>query len=989
MYMKTFSFKKFYRVALAITVFSFFSNYSLNGQKILRGTITGRNGVPLAGASVMNRTVNKGTVSDTSGNFIISADSGAILDISYIGYLNQEVLVKNESRVNISLSESMTNLNEVVRIGYGTTLRKDVTGAVSGISSPQFNSGIITNPLQEVQGKVAGLVIVQPGGDPNGDFIVRVRGSTSLEGQPPLVVVDGVAIDSFNLAINTINPSDIESYTVLKDASSAAIYGSRGANGVLLITTKRGRAGKTLVEYNGFVAQEKISNTIDYLSADQWRKYPGNDTSGLDLGSNTDWQKAISQTAFSQSHAISISGGTSQLNYRGSIGYLSQEGVIANTGKQLITARLNIDQKSLDNKLEIRYGLDASVIHRDMMPDQNSTNQNINGGPAPILFAQSLLPVWPVRNLDGTYFIPPNGRPNPVFLVNDLYSKQKENFFQGSVKVDYEILKGLRLGVLGALSASNLTFDRFWPVLPGTSGQATATKTNQNKQDFTGDIHGNYQKSFGKHTIDFTGVYEYNKFENDGFSVNAAGFLVPELLNNNLGAATSVQTSDLSSYKNEVKLISFLARLVYTYDNRYILTASFRRDGSSKFGPNNAWGNFPSLAVAWRISNEDFMKNVDWINNLKLRVSYGYTGNQENLLPYKFQQLYGPSGPYLNGGTISQSYAVNQEYNPDLKWEVKKSFDIGLDFSILKERVYGTIDVFNDHTSDMLYLYNIPQPPFLTSEVYANAANAVNKGVEITLGGIIVKNKKFTWNIQGNLATLHNYITNLLGQFKGTELSINNPGFGAAAGGALGFSYISQLAVGHPAGVFWLPQHAGFWQGQELFYNRDGNGKVIGTSTSYTDSDRVYIDPTPQYSWGITSNFVIGNFDASLFFRGVQGQKIFANNLMGAGSTKLLPGQNITTEALKDGFTELAVPSTFWLRNGSYTRLDNLTIGYSFKNIKGISRLRVYGVASNLFVITSYGGADPEVSTDGTQRYIDQSYYPKSRGFTFGVNLGF
>ncbi len=980
--------------------FLLLSQTSVFSQQIYKGIISGRGGITLGGASIFNKSSNKGMVSDSTGHFTLTATPGVTLEISYVGYLSEQIVLTGKSELQISLTESITNLNEVVRIGYGTALRKDVTGAVASISASQFNTGIITNPMQEVQGKIAGVVIAQPGGDPNGDFIVRVRGATSLTGQPPLLVIDGIAVDSFQVAINTLNPGDVESFTVLKDASSAAIYGSRGANGVILVTTKRGRAGKPQFEYNGFLSVESISHELEVLNANEWRKAAAGDTSAalLDLGANTDWQKAISQTAFSQSHLLSISGGGSQVSYRGSIGYVDQQGVIQNTGKRMITSRLNVDQKSLDNKLEIRYGLSTSVINRDFLPDQNSTSQNISGGPnnpnnsgsSINLLAAAFLPVWPVYNADGSFFLPPSGGINPVQTIHDTYSKQKENFYQGSLKADYEILKGLRLGVLGALSEGNNVYDFFVPQEPGSGALSSATKANHNKQDFTGDIHGNYQKTFGKHSFDVTGVYEYNKFENDGFSLTARGILVPDLLNNNFSAATNVLTSDISSYKNEVILISFLGRLVYTYDNRYILTASFRRDGSSKFGPNNAWGNFPSLAVAWRASNEKFMQDIDWLNNLKFRVSYGYTGNQENLPPYKYQQIYNPAGPYLNNNQILQSYAVNQEYNPDLKWEVRKSFNIGMDFSILKDRLTGSLDVFSDKTSDMLYLYNIPQPPFLASQVYANAANAINKGVEFTLGAVVIKKSKFSWDIQGNIATLTNRITNLLGQFKGTDLFITNPGFGGAGGGALGFSYITQLAVGHPAGVFWIPQHYGFGSsGQELFYHYTPDGKLNGFGTTYGDSDRVYIDPTPRYTWGFTSNFYYGNFDFSFFIRGVEGQKIFGNSLMAFGSTKLFPGTNITKEALNDGFKELAEPSTFWLRDGSYIRMQNITLGYNFRNIKGINKLRLYVAATNLFTITNYQGVDPEANTDGQQRYIEQGYYPKTRGFTFGINAGF
>lgn len=960
------------------------------GQQKITGIILNDDNLPLSGATINLKGSKITTLALSNGTFSINAKKNDTLEISFIGFQTQQVKISNETYLKIILQTTAVSLDDVILIGYGTARRKDITGAVARITAKEFNTGIIANPLQQIQGKVAGVVIVQPGGDPNGDFIVRVRGAASLEGQPPLLVIDGVAIDDFFKAINTINPGDIESYDILKDASAAAIYGSRGANGVILVSTKKGKAGKTSVDYNGFLALEKMSNMIKVLNADQWRKATAAGGSGFDAGGNTDWQKIISQTGLSHSHTIGLSGGSEGINFRGSIGYLKQEGVILRTGKEVFTTRLNALQKSFNNKLEVNYRVNTSVLKRDFLPDQNSTSQVRTGGA--FVFGQALgyLPVWPANNSDGSYYLPPSNFINPLFLVKELYSKKRENFFQGSIKADYEILKELKFGVLGTMSKGNDVYDKFWPQIDGTLLIAEASKFNYNKQVFSGDIHGNYRKKFGKQSIDITGVYEYNKFLNDGFGVTARGFLVQELLNNNLGAATNVRTNDIYSYKEEVKLISFLGRAVYNYDDRYILTANLRRDGSSKFGPNYRWGNFPSVAFAWRVSNENFLKKEKWIDNLKLRVSYGYTGNQENLPANSYQLLYGPVGPYLYNGQFLQSYGVKQENNPDLKWEVRKSFNIGIDFSIFGDRINGTVDVFNDETSDMLFLYDIPQPPFLTNKVYANAASAVNKGLEITLGAAVIKNKNFTWNSNFNIGTLKNYVTKLLSQFKGTGLSLNNPGYGSAFGGGFGATYVTQLKVGYPAGVFWIPQHAGLdANGHELYNNYDANGKLIGTSAMYSDQDRVFIDPTPDFTWGFTNNFAYRNFDLGFFLRGIQGQKIFANSILNLENLNYLPGHNVTVKALTNSFADLPQPSSYWLKDGSFARLENITLGYTLKSIKGINNLRVYMVATNLFVITGYDGVDPEINTDGPQRYIDQNYYPKTRGFTFGVNAGF
>ena len=966
-----------------------------NGQnKIITGKIIDNSdGSALAGVSVVAKGTRLGTQTDSSGNFRLSVPVNVkTLAVSAIGYLMQEADISNSTELRLSLFAVSSTLNEVVLIGYGTQQRKDITGAVTKVEHKDFNTGVVTNPLQQLQGKVAGLVIVQPGGDPNGDLTVRLRGATSLEGQPPLLVIDGVAIDDFNKAVTTLNPADIESYDILKDASAAAIYGSRGANGVILVTTKKGRPGKALVDYSGFVSAEKMSNEIKVLNAAQWRKATG-DSSGLDKGANTDWQKAISQTGISHSHTIGISGGTNEINYRGSISYTKQGGVIINTGKEVMTARLNVNQKSLQNKLEINYRINSSTVSRYFLPNQSSTSQSRNGGDPIFGYALSILPVLPVYNPDGSLYQGADlSTPTPVSILETVYSKKRENFFQGSVKADYELLRGLKLGALGALSRGNDVYDFFQPSLPATNQKSNALKSNDNKQVFSGDIHTDYRKKMGKHSIDITGVYEYNKFVNDGFSVKASGYLIPELLDNYLGAATQVLTNGISSYKNEVRIISFLGRAIYNYKDQYILTANFRRDGSSKFGPNHRWGNFPSVSFAWVASNEVLFQQFTWLNNLKFRVSYGLTGNQENLQPYPYQLLYGALGPYLYNGQFLQSYGIVQQDNPDLKWEVRKSFNAGIDFSILKDRLSGTIDVFYDKTNDMLYQYDLPQPPFLFKTVTANAANAVNHGIEVSINAGIVRNKNFHWDASFNLATIRNRITNLSGQFEGTALSLSDQEqhYGYAQGRGYSDAYISQLKVGYPAGVFWIPQQAGLdTGGHELYKNYNAAGKFIGISNRYSDQDRVFIDPTPKYSWGFTNAFMLDNFDLSIFLRGVQGQKIFANSLLQLGAAGYLPGSNITETALTSGFKDQPQPSAYWLRDGSYTRLENLTLGYRFKKLRGINNLRLYITATNLFVITPYGGIDPEIKTEGSHRYIDNNYYPKSRQFVLGVNMVF
>lgn len=965
-------------------------SYSGFSQSRITGKVSNTQGSGLQGATILVAGTNNYTVTDSTGYFALAARQGDKIQISYIGYDPYEVVIKGEQTLDVFLTESLKMLNEVVVVGYGTVSRGDVSGAVASISEHDFLQGNVTTSLQQIQGKVPGVVITQPGGDPNGDFNVRIRGATSLEGQPPLLVIDGVAIDDFHRAITTLNPADVASYDVLKDASAAAIYGSRGANGVILITTKKGKSGNVSVSYSAYRSVETVSNRFDVLTDQEWRHYTINDSTAPDYerAGRTDWQDAITRKAYTQSHTISASGGSDQIRLRGSVGYIDQEGVVINTGKKVLTARLNADLNTKNKKLNIGYGINTSIIDRDMMPDQSSTAQVRQDGAAIFTVAQRLLPVWPDYNPDGSYFVVPFPFPSPVYLLNESHSNQKQNFFQTSLKGEFEIIDGLKVGAMAALSNGNDVYTNYFPPFPGTD-VGTGKRANSNKQNFTGDLHINFMKEFGEHRIDFTGVYEYNDFKNDGFSVTADGGHIEGLiLPDNLGSAININPSDIGSFRYEDRIISYLGRFIYNYRDRYILTANFRRDGSSKFGVNNRWGNFPSASIAWRITNEGFMAGVWWMD-LKLRASYGLTGNQENLPPNVFQNLYSAGGSYYLDGRWGQSVGVLTEGNPDLKWEVRKSFNIGADFSLMRDRINGSVDVFSDKTSDMLFLYDIPQPPFVNAQAYANAADAINKGIEAAIAADVVVKDRFVWNVRANFGAVRNRITNLLGQFKGYDLSITSSYYGWATGGSFQATPVTELKEGYPVGVFSLPQHAGFLDdGKELFLVKNEEGQLVD-STTFADSDKIYIDPTPDFEWGVTNTFTYRNFDLSIFIRGVQGSKIFANSLLNLGSMAYLPATNVAKQALTNSFTEVPNISTYWLQDGSFARLENVTLGYTLNNIKGIARLRVYVTGRNLFLVTKYEGIDPEINVEGKQRYIDQSFYPRTRSFTIGLDLSF
>ena len=625
-----------------------------------------------------------------------------------------------------------------------------------------------------------------------------------------MLVIDGIAIDDFYKALETLNPADIESYDILKDASGNRHLWIEGRERSHPVTTRRAKSGKTSISYNGYVGLENQSRELPLLNAQEWRNATGPAGAGYDKGGDENWQKNITQTAFSQSHNLAFSGGSQNLSFYGSLGYINQQGIVRNTGRESFSGRMLVNQRGFENKLNVQLGINTMVTNRNFLPDQNATSFSRLGGSFIFDGSQTYLPVWPAYQPDGSVYIFPSGSGiNPLFFLTDIYSKKRENFFQTNIKGDYEIIPGLKVGGLAALSRANDIYDFFFPGISFAGFNSFASKSDANKSNITTDLHAGYKKEFQQHRFELTGVYEYNRFLNDGFSAGAQGYLLPQLLDNNLGANTIIRNSDIQSYKNEVKLISFLVRLNYNYDDRYLLTLNFRRDGSSKFGANNRWGNFPSAAFAWRANNEAFLRDASWLNDLKLRVSYGTTGNQENIPPYAYQSLYGPLGNYYYNGNVYPSYGVVQEYNPDLKWEVRKSFNVGVDFSVLNDRLGCTIDYFNDKTQDMLFEYSLPQPPFLTDKVTANAADAINTGFELTLRATAVSSKRLQWNIQLNLATLQSKITNLSGTFRNVDLNITNRHYGYASGSGLSGAYVSQLQVGYPAGVFWLPQFAG------------------------------------------------------------------------------------------------------------------------------------------------------------------------------------
>jgi len=974
---------------------SLLSLFTFAQNKVITGKVSDEKGNTLPGATVTVKGSSLSTSADATGHFKITVpESARVLLVTAVGYTDQEQPLTGQTTLDIVLVPDGKALNDVVVVGYGTVRKKDVTGAVSNLSSKDFSPGVINNPLQQIQGKVAGLIITQPGGDPNANLIIRLRGQTSLSGgQTPLIVLDGIPLDDPN-QLSNIPAGDIASYDVLKDVSATAIYGSRGANGVIIINTKKGLAGKSRVEYNGYAGRDHIEKGFNLLTADEWRAavktIPGITQStidGLDHGANTDWLKAITRNAYTHSHNIAVSGGTGSFNYRASLTYMDQQGIVINTGKEQIGLRFSAQQKALNDKLDIQISLLNSNVNRKYA-DYNIFD-----------YVNTTPPTYPVYNPDGSYFgYYDYDQQNPVAQQMLQTNTAKERLTQYFAKVDYALLKSLKIGTLGSISQLNTQAEFFQPVLPAVNNINNASQTNTNVDSKKGDVHINYQDNFGRHAVSATAVYEYNDFTTSNFNANGQNYLVEDLGDNNLGGGNPA-LNKISSYKQEYKIISFLGRLLYNYNSKYYATLTFRRDGSSKFGVNNRWGNFPSASVAWRLKSESFLTNVSWLNDLKINAGFGVVGNQDAINPYNTLLTLGGAGRYYNPANSAylypQSYAPNQNANPDLKWEERHGKNIGVSFAMLDNRFSGNINVYNDKTKNLLFTYTVPVPPFFYNSILANVGELTNKGVEIQLNGDIVKAKDFSFSASGNITFSRTKITGLSGTYNGNKISTDKVPIGYAKGRGYEGNAITYLTVGYSPYVFYLPKYAGLaaavdpsTNSNQLYYAADGT-KVADISKAKKN----YIDPTPKFTYGFNSNFTYKDWGLNFFFRGVYGQKLFNNFSNITSNISRLPGNNVTKDALTNGIKGSQTASDLWLEKASYLRLDNITLSYNFTNVEGIESLRVYATGTNVFFTTPYKGMDPEIRNgNSAQSYIDtnvygDAFYPRSRTIVVGVNV--
>ncbi|WP_163710646.1 TonB-dependent receptor [Mangrovibacterium lignilyticum] len=971
----------------------------------VKGQVKSAQGELLPGVTVVIKGTSNGTITDADGNYnLAEVPSESILVFSFVGMKVQEIPLNGRKTVDVVLEEETIGLEEVVAIGYGTVRRADVTGSISSIGADDFNLGISMAPEQLMQGKVAGVNIIQNSGQPGAASTVRIRGSSSVSaGNDPLYVVDGVPLQ-FSSAnkyvnvsgesstspfssegtnpLNAINPSDIESIEILKDASATAIYGSRGANGVIIITTKSKSFGES-VTYDTYVGISTVRKKLDVLTADEYRNYAeSNSLSYPDLGASTDWQDVIFRAALSQNHNVSFGGGTTNTSYRASFGYNSQEGIIEASKIQKYTARLNANHSAIDGKLKIALNMTYGKILDDIVPI--SSNIGNEGGNI-LKDAIRWAPTLPVYNEDGSYYQIGELRVNPLSWATDITDERKTNMFLGNVNISYNIYKDLKVSV--NLGHNDEAVNRYTsvpsdhPIGEAEGGRASISKMQNNSSLIEANL--TYNKEFGDNSsITALVGSSFQRFVTENTFTSANQFVSTSVQWNLMQSGSLVSNT---SYKSANRLASQYARVNLKLSDRYLITATIRRDGSSRFGGNNQYGIFPSGAFAWKLSDEPFF-NSSKISNMKVRVGYGVTGNQE--IPndlFREQLSISGSNVYVLGGTAIPSVLPSNYPNPDLKWETTSQANVGVDFGFWDQRVTGSLDYYKKHTTDLLLEFSTASPSVVATQ-WANVGEVDNTGFELSLEGKIIRKADFQWNASVNFSTNNNEVVTLSNENFSRDQILLNATSGVVSNG----SSTQIIKPGYELGSFYGRKYTGLdANGMETYVDEDGDGTadlmVIGSAN-------------PDFTYGFSNSFFWKKFDMSISFRGVVGNDVYNNTEAEFSYVNAAPGVNVLRSALDSGTSrdQISQFSSRWIQKAGFLRLDNMSVGYTFDTdrLTFMSKARVYVTGQNLFIITDYSGYDPEVRTNtnrgGTAPLgIDYLSYPRPRIFMIGASLSF
>ncbi|WP_426484834.1 SusC/RagA family TonB-linked outer membrane protein [Flavobacterium sp. 2] len=995
-------------------------NYNINGKLVLiqktaapkpattkavdrvkvKGKVVDENSVPIPGATIMETSSSNSAVSNFDGEFEITVGDGKTIEVSYLGYKTKVVTVQ-KTFMTIQLEPNTSELSEVLVVGYGKQSKKDVTGAVTQLEAASFKQGVNISVDNLMQGKVAGVRVVNTSGEPGAGVNVTIRGVGSIRsGSTPLFVVDGVPLSNDDVSpsgsnvgfgnssaknpLNFLNTSDIESITVLKDASAAAIYGARGSNGVVLVTTKKGSKGEGTLTFDSYTGVSNVAHKLDVLDADQYRKAIKDPA--FDHGGNTDWQDVIFRTAITTNNSLAFSKQTETGNYYASVAQMNQEGIINKSNFKRMSGRINAAESFLDNKrLKVKMNLTASETKDNGVPTSD------DGGSNGQLIVHTLManPTRSVFDANGKYTnFNMNAHYNPAYLLSIYDDVTRTLRVLGNLEASLRIVDGLEyklnIGFDRSASERNTTI---FPNLTDLNPKGKYVQNNLDSRNSLIEHYLTYNLNLDKHKIEALGGFSYQKFERSGtaFSVDGIsnqGVGVPPAINPGFAGTQS----GVSGYAQENELQSYFGRVNYTFNNKYLLTASMRADGSTRFGKNNKYGYFPSAALGWNISKEKFLEDVTAVSNLKLRASWGETGNQEveNKITQASYSLSGADGYYLyNDLNLVNGVSVNRTPNPDLKWEVVTQYNLGLDFSFWNDKLYGTLDYFNKTTTDAIL--NVPSQALSpTTTIWTNIdGKIINKGFEFMVGSKLIDKKDFSWNIDMNGATLNNKIQ---------DLPVSEILTGTISGPGQSGVNANIYKSGYAAGSFYLLEHIGFdANGANIFKDQNGDGKI-------DNSDRIIIEGAlPTFYYGFNSDMRYKNFTFSFSIIGQTGGYLLNNTGLNAlNINNLASDRNVATGYYESGAnaTNSPILSTLFLEKSDFIRLNTARIGYNFdlKGINWINGLTLYVTGQNLVTITNYTGFDPLInspkSNGGNQSIgIDYAAYPTSRTFSFGATL--
>lgn len=960
----------------------------------IKGQVVDEKGVPLPGVNVIVKGTSNGSQTDIEGRYSIKAPTDAILVFSFVGSTPQEVAVGGRTTIDVALKPDTKELADVVVVGYGTQRRADLTSAVASVKEGNFVKGPTLDAGQLIQGKVAGLTVVSPSGDPTSSTQILLRGTTSLSADSqPLILVDGIPG-----TLKTVAPEDIESIDVLKDGSAAAIYGTRGTNGVILITTRRPKGNITpTIDYSGYVSTQRIARRPEFLTADEYRQKIADGVAFTDLKGNTDWLDAISQKPFIQVHNITFRGGNAQTNYLVSGNYRGLQGIFQKSDNRTFTGRADVNHNMFEGRIKLNLG----ILRSDNKYTSTAQDGSFNG----YTYRQALLqnPTAPIYNADGTY-TQNFGLFNYENPLSRIYASDGQNTFQNTRfngSIVWEPINNLQLKALGSNTQYNgvngyAESKQHPSTLRDRLNGYAARSTVQSSENLL-ELTATYSRSFGEHRLSGLAGYSYQDNTTENFGQNNRDFATDLFTYNDIGLGNGIRRGLAGVYsgKGSTNLIGFFGRLTYNYKEKYLLLASVRREASSRLlGADRPWGSFPAVSVGWRINKENFLQDVSFLDDLKLRAGYGVTGTIPGASFIGVPRLaYG--GFTLVNGTWINTLAPSSNPNPSLRWEEKHEANVGLDFALLKGRISGTVDYYVRRTNGLLYDYIVPSPPNLVATTTANVGVMENKGLEVQLNLVPVQTKDFSWNSTFNFSTNQNRLVSLSNDLYQSTTDFFNTGYT----GEPIQTYTNRVQVGQKLGNFYGYKVVDVTNdGQWIYENRAGE-QVAYSQFAHADADKQVLgNGLPKYYGGWNNNFRYKNFDLGITMRGAFGFQILNIQRMyyeNTGVTQYNRLRSAYEPVFGKAVLSTAMPleyNSYYVENGDYWKIDNITFGYNFKDnpVKYIKNVRLFITTLNTFTFTKYKGLDPEVNRLGLAPGVDdRDKFPTVRTFTAGLNLTF